>query len=107
VPGFIKTDITAHAVTGSGVSFGRVLPIFRTAMEPEQCARRILPAVARHRQEVLVGGAEVWSVLLKRWFPRALAFLVRSHPVRMRNRLLGWIPLIGRRWRHPDDRQIE
>ncbi|HKC47047.1 MAG TPA: SDR family oxidoreductase [Gemmatimonadales bacterium] len=104
VPGFIKTDITAHAVTGSGGSFGRVLPIFRTAMEPEECARRILPAVARRRPEVLVGGVEVWSVPLKRWFPRALAVLVRSHPVRIRNRLLGWIPLLGRRWRSPDDR---
>lgn len=104
VPGFIKTDITAHAVTGSGGSFGRVLPIFRMAMDPEECARRILPAVARHRPEVLVGGPEVWTVPLKRWFPRALAVLVRSHPVRMRNRLLGWIPFIGRRWRSPGSR---
>jgi dehydrogenase/reductase SDR family member 7B len=104
VPGFIKTEITAHAVTGSGVSFGRILPIFETAMEPEECARRILPAVAQHRAEVLVGGAEVWTVTLKRWFPRVLAVLVRSHPVRMRNRLLGWIPLVGRRWRSPDSR---
>ncbi len=104
VPGFIKTDITAHAVTGSGGSYGRVLAIYRTAMEPQECARRILRAVARRRAEVLVGGAEVWTVPLKRWFPRALAVLVRSHPVRVRNRLLGWIPIFGRRWRLPDNR---
>lgn len=104
VPGFIKTDITAHAVTGSGGSYGRVLSIYRTAMEPEECARRILPAVARRRPEVLVGGAELWTVALKRWFPRALAVVVRSHPVRVRNRLLGSIPLLGRRWRSPDNR---
>jgi dehydrogenase/reductase SDR family protein 7B len=104
VPGFIKTDITAHAVTGSGGSYGRVLGVYRTAMEPEQCARRILRAVARGRAEVLVGGAEVWTVPLKRWFPRALAVLVRRHPVRVRNRLFGWVPILGRRWRQPDNR---
>lgn len=99
VPGFIRTEITAHALTGSGDSFGRVLPIYSHAMDPEKCARRILRAVARRRQEVLVGGVEVWTVYLKRWFPRALAVVVRSHPVRLRNRLLGWIPVLGRRWR--------
>jgi short-subunit dehydrogenase len=102
VPGFIRTDITAHALTGSGASFGRVLPIYRHAMDPDECARRILRAVARRRQEVLVGGAETWTVYLKRWFPSALAVVVRSHPVRLRNRLLGWIPIFGRRWRSPE-----
>lgn len=101
VPGFIKTDITAHALTGSGGSFGRVLPIYRYAMGPDECARRILRAVARQRQEVLIGGTEVWTVYLKRWFPRTLAVVVRSHPVRLRNKLLGWIPVFGRRWRPP------
>lgn len=97
VPGFINTDITANAMTGHGGRYGRVLPIFRRAMEPRECARRILVAVARGRAEVLVGGAEVWTVYLKRWFPRVLAVLVRSHPERMRNRLLRWIPRLGRR----------
>jgi len=101
VPGFIKTDITAHALTGSGGSFGRVLPVFQNAMSPDECARRILRAVVRRRQEVLVGGIEVWSVYLKRWFPRVLAIVVRSHPVRLRNKVFGWIPILGRRWRTP------
>jgi len=101
VPGFIRTDITAHALTGSGGSFGRVLPIYRNAMDPDECARRILRAVARRRPEVLVGGAEVWTVYLERWWPSLLAAVVRSHPVRLRNRLLGWVPFLGRRWRSP------
>jgi dehydrogenase/reductase SDR family protein 7B len=101
VPGFIRTDITAYALTGAGGSFGRVLAIYRNAMDPDECARRILRAVARRRREVLVGGAEVWTVCLKRWFPRTLAVVVRSHPLRLRHRLLGWIPVLGRRWRLP------
>ena len=101
VPGFIRTDITAHALTGSGGSFGRVLGIYDTAMSPEECARRILRAAARRREEVLIGGAEIWTVYLKRWLPRVLSAVVRSHPVQMRNKLLGLIPILGRRWRSP------
>lgn len=99
IPGFIRTEITAHALTGTGGSFGRVLGIYRKAMTPDVCARKILGAVARRRREALIGGAEVWTVYLKRWIPNALAVVVRSHPVKMRNRLLGWIPVLGRRWR--------
>ncbi|HSB56164.1 MAG TPA: SDR family NAD(P)-dependent oxidoreductase, partial [Gemmatimonadales bacterium] len=105
VPGFIRTDITAHAFTGTGGRYGKVLQIYRHAMTPERCARRILRAVAGRRQEVLVGGIEVWTVYLKRWFPGALSVVVRSHPVRLRNRLLGWIPILGRRWRTPTSAQ--
>jgi len=102
VPGFIRTEITAHALTGSGGSFGRVLSIYRTAMGADECARRILRGVARRSEEVLVGGAEIWTVRLKRWFPRVLSVVVRSHPVRVRNKLLGWIPILGQRWRSPE-----
>jgi short-subunit dehydrogenase len=99
VAGFIRTDITAHALTGTGGRYGKVLGIYRRAMDPDRCARRILHAIARRKEEVLVGGVETWSVYLKRWFPGALSVLVRSHPVRLRNRLLGWLPVAGRRWR--------
>ena len=102
MPGFIRTEITAHALTGDGGRFGRVLSIYHTAMEADECARRILRAVARRSEEVLVGGAEIWTVRLKRWFPRVLSVVVRSHPVRVRNKLLGRIPMFGRRWRSPD-----
>lgn len=54
VPGFIKTDITAHALTGSGGSFGRVLPIYQHAMSADECARQILAAVACRRHEVVM-----------------------------------------------------
>ena len=91
VPGFVKTDITAHALTGSGGSFGRVLPIYDDAMSADECAHRMLPAVARHQQEVLIGGLDIWMVHLKRWLPQLLALVMRSHPVKLRARLLAWI----------------
>jgi arginyl-tRNA synthetase len=48
---------------------------------------RILRAVARRKEEVLIGGPEVFTVYLKRIFPTLLSAFVRSHPVRFRNRL--------------------
>lgn len=92
IPGFIQTDITKHALTGEGSSYGEVLSIYRRAMSPERCARRILRAAASGRKEVLVGGVEVWSVYLKRLSPGVLAWLIRSHPVRFQRkvkRMLG------------------
>ena len=89
IPGFVRTEITAHALTGTGERFGRVLPLYREAMTAEECAARILRAVARDRREVLVGGLEVWTVYLHRLSPRLAALVVWGHPVRLRNRLLA------------------
>jgi len=92
IPGFIQTDITKHALTGGGSAYGKVLSIYRRAMPPERCARRILRATAAGRREVLVGGVEVWSVYLKRLSPGVVAWLIRSHPVRFQRkvkRMLG------------------
>jgi short-subunit dehydrogenase len=89
VPGFIRTAITAHALTGTGERFGHVLPLYHDAMTAEECAAGILRAVARDRREVLIGGLEVWTVYLHRLSPRLAALVVWGHPVRLRNRLLA------------------
>jgi short-subunit dehydrogenase len=98
VPGFIRTDITAHALTGTGEPFGRVLPVYHDAMTADDCATRILRAVARDRREVLVGGLETWTVYLHRLSPRLATLVVWGHPVRWKNRLLApWWALRRRR----------
>ena len=101
IPGFIKTDITAHALTGSGDSFGRVLSVYDDAMSADECAQHIMRAAAARKQEAVIGGVETWMIQLKRWFPRTHALVIRSHPVQTRNRMLGSIPILGRRWRTP------
>jgi len=88
IPGFIQTDITKHALTGEGTPYGRSLSMHQRAMPPEVCARRLLRAVAAKRREVLIGGVEIWSAHLQRIAPSLLALLVRSHPVRMKRRIM-------------------
>jgi len=87
IPGFIQTDITKHALTGEGQAYGKVLSMYRQAMPPEVCARRIMRAAAAGKREVLVGGVEVWSARLNRLAPSLMARLVRSHPVRFQRRV--------------------
>ena len=90
-PGFIRTPITEHALTGDGGMYGKALQVHERGMDPDRCAARMLRAIARRREEALVGGVEVYSVYLKRFFPTLLSALVRGHPVRLRNKLLYWI----------------
>lgn len=89
VPGFIRTSILPSAVTGSGGSYGRNLQVHESGMYTGECARRILKGLARGRREILVGGWETSSVYLKRFWPGLLAWLVRQHPVRFRQRWFG------------------
>lgn len=93
IPGFIRTPILRHALTGSGATYGRTLPAYERGMDPDVCAVRILRAVAARKEEALVGGWELSSLQLKRFCPTLLSALVRSHPVRLRNRVLRWLSL--------------
>jgi len=88
IPGFIRTPIVRHALTGSGAPYGKTLPAYERGMDPDVCAARILRAVSRHKEEALIGGWEFSSLYLKRFFPTLLSAIVRNHPVRLRNKLL-------------------
>lgn len=87
VPGFIRTPITEHALIASGQQYGKMLQVHAEGMSAEECASRIVDAVARGKEELLVGNLEIATVYLHRWFPRLMARVIRSHPVQLRNRL--------------------
>lgn len=87
IPGIIRTPIIQHALTGTGAQYGKAMPAYERGMDPDVCAARVLRAVSRRKEEVLIGGPEVFTVYLKRLYPTLLSAFVRSHPVRFRNRL--------------------
>ena len=47
-------------------------------MPPEACAERIVRAIEREKDEVLIGGKERWAVHLKRFFPALFRRLIRT-----------------------------
>lgn len=68
-PGFIKTDISLNALTGDGKPYEKMDQAQLNGMLPEDCAQKILEAIAKDQQEVLIGGSEIVAVYLKRFFP--------------------------------------
>ena len=95
VPGIIRTPILERALTGSGAQYGKTPPEYARGMDPDVCAMRILRAVARDKEEVLVGKSEIFTVYLKRFAPTLLSAFVRSHPVRWQRNLRQWLSFGG------------
>ena len=76
-PGFIRTEVSLNAFAGDGSKFNKMDKDQEQGMSPEACAARILDAVAREKEEVLIGGKEKLAVYLKRIWPSRLSKLVR------------------------------
>ncbi len=76
-PGYIRTKVSQNALTGNGAAHGKMDETHQHAMLPEECARRIVDAVAKRKEELLVGGKETWAVALKRFAPRIVSRMVR------------------------------
>jgi short-subunit dehydrogenase len=87
VPGFIRTPIVQNALTASGAAYGKTMAAYDRGMDPDRCAARIIRAVARRRDEALIGGVELATVYLQRFLPGLWTRLVRNHPVRRWNQL--------------------
>lgn len=80
-PGFIKTDITVNAVKGDGSQLGEMSKGQQNGMAPNTFAEKMLRGVEKQKQELYIGGKEVWGVYLKRLAPRTLNRLLRKTDV--------------------------
>lgn len=82
VPGLINTEITIHSLTGDGRISGKMQKAVANGISPEKCARQMIKAVAREKNEAIIGGKEIYSVWLKRFFPRLWDSMIRNHPLK-------------------------
>jgi short-subunit dehydrogenase len=80
-PGFIQTNLSAKALTGEQSPKDKTATHY-LKKSPEWCARRIVRAIINQREEVYIGGKEVWAVYLKRFFPTLFSKIIRKVPVR-------------------------
>jgi short-subunit dehydrogenase len=76
-PGYIRTKVSENALRGDGSRYGKLDATHERAMLPEVAAPRIIAGVAKGKEEVRVGGKEIWTIPLKRFFPRLVSRLVR------------------------------
>lgn len=80
-PGFVKTNISLNAVTGSGSSQGTMDDATMNGMPADVFAKKMLTAIERQKYQAVIGGKEVFGVYLKRFFPSLLAKIVRKAKV--------------------------
>jgi short-subunit dehydrogenase len=82
-PGWIKTNITLHAVTGDGTPLNTMDGTTRKGMLPHRFAKKMIRAIEKKQEEVYIGGAkEIFAVYLKRFIPSLFSKIVRTARVR-------------------------
>lgn len=77
MPGFIRTRVSINALTGDGSAQGSMDAAQEAGMAPDVCAERIVRAVHRDREQVIIGGRERLAVYLNRWCPALYRKLIR------------------------------
>lgn len=80
-PGYIRTPITLHALGPDGQPYGKIDPGQQQGMDPEACAKRIVRGIERSKNEIYVGGTEIFAIYLQRFFPGLTARIVRKAKV--------------------------
>lgn len=80
-PGYIRTPISSSALNETGQVYGKSDKAQEQGMPADECARRMLTAVAAGKEEIYIGGLETWGIYLKRFFPAILSKMVRNRGV--------------------------
>jgi dehydrogenase/reductase SDR family protein 7B len=82
-PGFIQTNISVNALTGTGDTLGTMDAATASGLTPKECARQIINGILSEKQEIIVGGLkEKGGIWIKRFFPSFFSVLIRKLPVR-------------------------
>ncbi len=80
VPGYVKTQISINALTGTGEPVGKLRTANAQGLDADLCAARIVRAVDQAKHEVLIAGPkEAAGVWLKRLAPGLLDRLVARY----------------------------
>lgn len=70
-PGYIRTNISVHALKGDGSTFGEVDKDIAGGMDVTACAKVIMDGFRKETPEIAVGeGFEMKALLIKRLFPK-------------------------------------
>lgn len=80
-PGFIKTNVTLNSVTARGEKYGVMDENQENGMSAYDCAAKILEAIDKKKEEVLIGGKEKYGVYIKRFFPKYFSKMIRKRKV--------------------------
>lgn len=77
-PGYIKTDISLNAVKADGTPNNEMDSGQENGMPVEVFAQKMIKGIEAGKDEIYIGGKEVNSIYLKRYFPSLLKKIMRK-----------------------------
>ena len=77
-PGKIQTNISNNAVLADGTKHAKMDESHIDVMTAEVCAVKILDAIKKNKQEILIGRKEILTVYIKRFFPGLLFRILKK-----------------------------
>jgi len=77
-PGFVQTNVSVNALTGDGKPQNKMDNATKNGISPEQLAAKMLKAIKKDKQEQAIGHKEIYGVLIKRFFPKIAAKIIRK-----------------------------
>lgn len=82
-PGFIQTNVSVNALTGSGDKLGTMDKATANGLTAAECANQIISAIRSDKEEVVVGQfKERFGVFAKRFFPGLFSRMIKRMAVR-------------------------
>jgi len=82
-PGFIQTNISINALTGTGEKLGTMDKATAAGLTPKECARQIIAGILANKQEIVVAALrEKTAIRMKRFFPMVFSSMIRKMNVR-------------------------
>ncbi|MEY2941684.1 MAG: hypothetical protein RJA67_1370 [Bacteroidota bacterium] len=79
LPGYIKTNISLHAMNEKGEAYGKMDPNQAKGLDPGFTAQKILQAILAEKNEFFIGGfLEGFGLFVKRFFPSIMPFMLRK-----------------------------
>ncbi|MFH1320988.1 MAG: SDR family oxidoreductase [Bacteroidota bacterium] len=77
-PGRVSTNISLNALTKDGEKYNKMDAGQADGIPAGQCAKKIIKAIRKNKQEVLIGGKEIMLIHIKRFLPELCSKLVRK-----------------------------
>jgi short-subunit dehydrogenase len=80
-PGFVRTDVTLNMLEADGSLHGKMGKGQQNGMSPGDFAERLIPDLEKRKEEVYIGGKEIFGIYLKRMAPGLLNKMLRKAEV--------------------------
>ena len=79
LPGYIRTEISLHAMNEHGEKYGKMDPNQAKGLDPQFTAQKIVHAVSQGKNHFFVGGAlERFGLIVQRLFPSIVPYMLRK-----------------------------